>query len=592
MRRRLRKFGPLILGSLVLVVAAIGWLGFRAYQLRDAARDVRVSVQQVNDHVRASQFSAARGALADASTGAERASKAVHDPLWEAAGHLPLVGHTFTVATGMSDAMLTLTQQVLPGITQAAEVVDPHKTVHGTTVSLGPFRRMAGPLTLSANSMAQVLGRVEALPSDARWPVGPARTKLLNQLRPFSETVSAVAVGARVLPTMLGGDRPKHYFVGVQNSAEMRGTGGLFGAFGIFGAANGKVTLDRTGVNDELKNVEQPVIDLGADYTDRYRRLAADRVWVNANLSPDFPSVGRTVQALWEKTESQPIDGVLAVDPVGLSYLLEATGPVTMPDRTTITAANAVERTLSDFYRRFQGPTQAPRNEYMKETMRQAFNLTERGKANPATLLERLGRAVQEGHLQVYAKDARIQAELARTRVVGALPKDAKGFLQVVTQNTAGDKLDYYVRREINYLGRLTGRAVDVGRGPEPEEEGVITIVLRNNAPRSGLPDYVSVRNDLPKGTPHIVGQDKLWVSVYIGSGGQLAGATVDGKARRMTSEVEQGLSVFSTEVTVDPAGGTTTLQLHVFQPVVNGQDLIYRVQPLAFAEKITSSRG
>ncbi|MCW2543234.1 MAG: hypothetical protein JWM40_786 [Frankiales bacterium] len=572
------------------MLAVVGWGGFRAYQLRQAARDVRIGVQQVNDHIRASQYPAARASLQNASRASERAQAAAHDPLWRLAAHVPLVGHTFVVATGMTDAMVTLTHEVLPGIAQAAEVVDPHKTVHGTTVTLAPFRQVAGPLTTSAQTMAQVLAQVRALPADAKWPVGPARTQLIDQLTPFSESVSAVAVGARVLPTMLGGDRPKHYFVAVQNSAEMRGTGGLFGAFGIFGATNGKVTLDRTGTDQELKNVAQPVVDLGADYTARYSRLAADRLWPNINLSPDFPSVGRTVEALWKQTETQPIDGVVAVDPVGLSYLLTATGPVTMPDRTTITAGNAVQRTLSEFYQRFQGP-QAPRNEYMKETMRQAFTLTERGKANPATLLERLGRAVLEGHLQVYSDDPAIQAELARTRIVGALPTEAKGFLQVVTQNTGGNKLDYYVRRKISYVGRLTGRAVDVGRGPEPEEEGVITIVLTNNAPRSGLPAYVSLRQDLAPGTPFPLGQDKLWVSVYIGAGGQLAGAEVDGDARNLTSEVEQGLSVFSTEVTVDPAGGTTTLQLHVFQPVVPGQHLIYRVQPLAFPEKVTAVR-
>jgi hypothetical protein len=574
----------------VLVLAAVGWGGFRAYQLREAARDVRVSVQQVNDHIRASQYPAARASLGRASTAADRARSAAHDPLWRLAGHVPFVGNTFVVASGMTDAMVTLTHEVLPGIADAAEVVDPHKTVHGTTVTLPPFRQVAGPLTLSAKTMSAVLAQVRALPGDAIWPVGPARTELIDQLAPFSESVSAVAVGARVLPTMLGGDRPKHYFVGVQNSAEMRGTGGLIGAFGIFGATNGKVTLDRTGTDQELRNSPSPVVDFGPDYIARYRRLAAERVWVNANLSPDFPSVGRTVQALWTKTETQPIDGVVAVDPVGLSYLLTATGPVTMPDKTTITAANAVQRTLSEFYVRFQGP-QAPRNEYMKETMRQAFKLTERGKANPATLLERLGRAVLEGHLQVYSNDPAIQAELSLTRITGELPTDAKGYLQVVTQNTGGNKLDYYLRREIAYLGRLTGRAVDVGHGPEPEEEGVITITLRNLAPRSGLPEYVTFRKDLAPGTPFPLGQNKVWVSVYVGAGGQLAAATVDGKDRNMASEVEKGLSIFSTEVTVDPGGGTTTLQLHVFQPVVPGRDLIYRVQPLAFPEKVTAVR-
>lgn len=576
----------------MLLLAVAGWLGYRALQLQRGAEASRADLKRVEAAIRASDFPTADADLRSAARHAAQSRKAGQDPLWRLCGHLPGIGSSFRVASGVATALSTVTDQGLPGVLSTAREVDPRRTIKGTTVDLVPFSNAGPTLTRSAHVLAGAVSDVAALPDDGIGPVGTARTRLLAQLRPLSDTISAAAVGARVIPAMLGADGPRRYFLAVQNSAESRATGGLIGAFGIFSANAGTVNLDRTGVNDELKNFDRPVIDLGPEFDSRYRRLAADRVWLNANLSPDFPATGKIVSALWSKGEGQDLDGVLAIDPRGLSYLLEATGPVTMPDGAVITSGNVVQATLAGFYQRFRSPDQASRNEYMKETMRAAYDRVKNGKVNPAAMAERLGRAVLEGHLQLWAKDPAIEAELSQTRITGELPTDAVGFLQVVTQNTAGDKLDYYLRRTISYSGRLTGRSVDVGHGTQPEESGFITVTLTNNAPPSGLPDYVSVRNDLPPGTPHPVGQDKVWVSVYIGAGGQLVAADVDGKARAMTSEVEKGLSVFSTEVTIDPAGGTTTLRLQVFQPVSLDRPLLYRAQPMAFNEKVTINQA
>jgi hypothetical protein len=572
------------------VLAAIGWMGFRAFQLQRGAESARQDLKQLEASVRASDFAAAHVHLADADRHAATARSAAHDPLWRLAAKVPKIGVTFQVTTGVADAVSDTTRLALPGVLSAAEAVDPQTTVHRTTVNLAPFRKVAGQLTSSAAVMNQVVARLDALPSNALGPVGKARRVLLDQLRPLSESVTSASVGARVLPQMLGANGTKRYFVAAQNSAEQRASGGLIGAFAIFTARNGTVTLERTGVNDDLKNLDRPALDLGADFKERYGRLSADRLWVNLGLSPDFPTTAKTVKALWDQTEPEKVDGVLAIDPVGLSYLLEATGPVRMGDGVVLTSANVVQETLSGYYYRFQGPTQAPRNEYLKQTIRRSYDKVLDGGVPARKMLERVGRAVREGHIQLYAADAGIQRELSRTRITGALPQDAVGFLQVVTQNTAGNKLDYYLRRTIRYDGRITGRSVDVGKGPQPEEEGVVTITLRNLAPPSGLPQYVSVRSDKLPGQKYTVGQNRVWVSVYLGAGGQLEAATVDGVSREMTSQVEKGLSVFSTEVTIDP-GGSATLRLHVFQPVQLGRELLYRAQPMAFPETVVAVR-
>ncbi len=56
---------------------------------------------------------------------------------------------------------------------------------------------------------------------------------------------------------------------------------------------------------------------------------------------------------MWERAQGEQVDGVIATDPVALSYLLEATGPVTVPvdgGAVDLDAGNVVQTLLSDAY--------------------------------------------------------------------------------------------------------------------------------------------------------------------------------------------------------------------------------------------------
>ena len=53
---------------------------------------------------------------------------------------------------------------------------------------------------------------------------------------------------------------------------------------------------------------------------------------------------------MWAQQTGTSVDGVVAIDPVALSYVLGATGPVTMPDGEVVTKDNVVELTESTAY--------------------------------------------------------------------------------------------------------------------------------------------------------------------------------------------------------------------------------------------------
>jgi hypothetical protein len=189
-----------------------------------------------------------------------------------------------------------------------------------------------------------------------------------------------------------------------------------------------------------------------------------------------------------------------------------------------------------------------------------------------------LRRSVASGHLRVFATDSDLQAELARSRVAGALPHVGP-LLSLVTQDVGGSKLDYYLRRDLTYASTPSDVAVDLGVGPESQEVGTVTVRLRNEAPAAGLPSYVTTRADRSDGTARPLGQLKTWVSVYLGPRSTYQKATLDGRRVTLSSQVEDGLTVLSTFVSVAP-GQTVTLTLAIAQPAAPGSVLLWWQQP------------
>jgi hypothetical protein len=62
---------------------------------------------------------------------------------------------------------------------------------------------------------------------------------------------------------------------------------------------------------------------------------------------------------MWQKYSKQRVDGVMAVDPTALGYLLAVTGPATLPDKSQISGANAVALTQATAYAKFPGTSKA-----------------------------------------------------------------------------------------------------------------------------------------------------------------------------------------------------------------------------------------
>ena len=151
------------------------------------------------------------------------------------------------------------------------------------------------------------------------------------------------------MPTMLGADAPRSYLVMFQNNAEVRAGGGIPGALAVVNAKNGKVSLGRQASLSDIAGFNRQVLPLTqaeeALFGTNLAQYAAD-----VTFTPDFERSAYLMREMWRLRTGQEVDGVISVDPVAMSYLLNATGPVTLANGKQLTADNAVDYLLHDVY--------------------------------------------------------------------------------------------------------------------------------------------------------------------------------------------------------------------------------------------------
>lgn len=552
-------------GGLLLVVGVLVALSLPG--VKQDLEAARAGLEAAQDDLARGDAAQARASLARARTSAAAADDASHAPAWDVLRAVPVVGRTVGEVRAVTEALAVTTERVLPPLV-ALDLGGPR----AGRVDVAPLRAAQAPLTDATRRLTDVRRALRSAPTGGVRQVVDARVELDDALTRLARSLHEARTASLVVPELLRGDQ--EFLLVVQNTAEARATGGLVGAYGVLSVRDGRVRLTRIGANQELRDPAAAPLAMTPEFQQRYGRFQADRTWRSANLTADTPTAGRLLAGLWRAQTGRRVDGVVLVDPVALARVLQVTGPVVLPDGSRLTAENAVRLLLVDVYARFPRAADAARNTYLQQAARVVLDRFLAAPASPAW-----GRAVADaaatGHLQLWSARPPVQELLAESTAGGAL-RAAGPYLHVVTQDAGGSKLGPYLQRTVKYAGRPTGEAVDLGDGPVAEEQATVTVELANQAPPA-LPEYVTLRPDDPR-APR--GQAKTWVSVYLGRGATLLGATLDGRPVALESSTEQGLAVFSAFVTTD-RGATSRLLLLVRQPARRGEALLWRQQPL-----------
>ncbi|MGH2546087.1 MAG: DUF4012 domain-containing protein [Actinomycetota bacterium] len=474
----------MLLGAGVASLAVVAGLAL-VLRARGPLETARSAMLQGRDAVSAGDLTGARDAFTRAEAAFAEARSSLSNPFTRLASWVPLLGRTPDAVGDAAEAGL-LMARAGGQVTGAAEglpgglgALAPREE----TIPLEPLRSVAPALALARD----LAGRAEALLEEAPRSLVPAVvTEPLEDFtveasRAHRALVSAAAM-AGTLPGFLGADGPKRYFFGAQNPAELRGTGGLIGAFAILTATEGHIEVGPFRDVQRLKPADVSTLSPpNPDYETLYGTNYQDMS--NINMTPDFPSAATAIEQLYRAATGEPVDGTVVADPQALAYLLGAAGPAEVPATgTTVDADSVVDFVANEAYAVL--PDDDARKRLLGEVAAGVLArfLGSGAAADPAAAGRAVVEAAAGGHLLLHSADPRLQHGLEVAGVAGALVDPAGDYLAVIGNNAGGNKIDFYARRTLRYEVVLLADGAARGR---------LAVTIDNDAPSRGQPQYV-----------------------------------------------------------------------------------------------------
>lgn len=567
-RRRLIVFTLVAIATALGVAAVLGLL--QARSVRDDLLQAKRILAGVERKLKDGQTASARPDIASAHDLTSRAANTVDGPLWSLAAHLPVVGDDISTSRQVTHIVDRLAGTPLPALVDAAELLDPSTLApRDGRIPLAPLRRVAQPLGTAGAELRAARDELDAIDtSDSLSQVADAVTELRGLVDSVIPTVTAADQVARLAPPMLGSAGPRTYLLLVQNNAEARASGGIPGALAVLRFTQGKIELVDQATAQSIGKFSAPVLPLGAAaavHSDRLGRFMQD-----VNFTPDFPTTAQLAREMWRRYtlargQAVTVDGVISIDPVALSYLLKALGPVDASvagQQVRLTADNAVQYLLSDIYAEVKSP--AVQDAIFARLAAGVFAKMTTSHPNPKVLLQALGTATDERRLLLWSSHPDEQSIIAATPLRGALPtgEAAGGSFGVFFNDGTGSKMSYYLRSAITLVPACDGSGT-----------ARLSIDLTSTAPKdaaTSLDPYVTGGNSY--GVP--AGEIATVILVYLPPGAKADWAMLDGKPTGIARHDELGRPMVALGVrnvpqqrhllTVEVSGLTTTSEFTV----------------------------
>ncbi len=534
--------GVLIVGAWV----ALDLLSVRGslHEARGALDEARGALGDVDLDAAASELQTADTALSDARARSGRVT-------WSVATTFPFAGPTVQVtrdvvevasaAVEIAELAVADGQQLL-GEGLEVEIVDGQ-------VDLAPV--IAAQQLLASLPIDRLATARDDLAEPRNWwlpeEVRQGRADTLTMADETLELLERGRALTEAIPPLFGTEGPRRYFVGVQTSAELRGTGGLIGFWGVLAVDDGRVEFGRTEDYDPFDDVARPGDETRVDrirsiglsqenppdvdpaFFARYGAFAAARSFPNVNLDPDLPTTSKAILDLFELQTGERLDGVILLDPPGLQRLLEATGS-TVPIGAELEELFGFDDGLpvseftrfvtADIYATLGFDRSGERNDALRAIGDAAFLQVFQGGWEGRAMASAVVDAASQRHLQVFTTDAPVQEALHAVNATGSLeqPDDADLFA-ITANNVVGGKQDVHLGHGFTVDVRLGDVRQAEDGSLSAHREASFTATVDNPLPSSGMDTYIIGSCYVPEqvnrcfeGDP---GTNRTWFSLW-----------------------------------------------------------------------------
>jgi hypothetical protein len=495
-RRAAIAFGTV--GVVVIVgLACTAWLWTKASAINRELTAATELISPLKEQIASDNPDGAASIVDQLRFHTAAAKESASDPLWTLASTVPGAGPNFSAVAEVARSADDVASLGLEPLVKVYSSLDWDSLLPNSDgANLEPLRAASPSVSSAAHAVRLSADRlnqidVSKLLPQVREPLNRAR----NQLQDVTGALDAAANASEIAPGMLGATTPRNYLLMIQNNAESRASGGIPGALAVLNLDKGKLTLGSQSSATDV-GVIAPTLPVDAQQQQIYSgRLG--KYMQDVNLTPDFPTAASTAQAMWEKKTGQRVDGVISIDPVALSYILDATGPVKISSPelislakdklpTELTGKNVVQTLLSDVYAKIEQPKL--QDAYFAGVAQEIFAALSQGNGEAKGLIAGITRGTEERRVLVWSANASEQGIISKYPLSGSIagPSISPAQFGVYFNDGTGAKMDYYVKRTVQLIKECT---------QDGYEQTTVRITSTNTAPAdaaTALPAYVT----------------------------------------------------------------------------------------------------
>lgn len=583
--------------SVLLLLVVVGVVGaamaYQTYQKADTVREKLTAaiplVGQVRDQLTSFDTAGSTATAAQLATLTGEARTQTDDPVWHIMEIVPVLGPNLAAVRAATEVADDISTDIVTPL--ASTSLDQLKPVDGR-IDLAAFTDLAAKITVAKDTVDGAEARISAIDRSELLPqVSSAIDEIQPQLVQATATMDSIEPITSILPDTLGASGPRDYLVLFQNLAEAQALGGGAASLMMLHVEDGAITITDQADSRDFKRRLTPGVTVDQSALDTFgNNISYDLN--TATVRPDFPTAASIATQFWQRTypEKAAPDGVLAVDPKALSYLIGATGDITLADGTVLTPENTVRSLLHDPYFRFEGTSVGRLTDlFFQGAAASIFDTILGGGTEPTAMLPAIVKGVNESRILAYSNDPDEQALIAATPIAGILPKDntAATTTGVYFQDASvGSKMDYYLSTDVK---QATANLCAATGGTS-----ATTVTLNNTISTkdaAALPDYVAaagagidrgsfITNVFVYGAPGTTFQSVTWGaqpegSVEIGPSDDLGRPVARVAVRLAPGETASFTANFAAA-----AGATATAPAVVTTPMLNPTTVAVAADP------------
>lgn len=529
----------------------------RGWQAKGELEAAQQQIATLKQQALAFEVEPAKQTLAEVKVHSAEAAALTGDPVWRVAEFVPFLGANLTAVRELAEVADQTMTGVADPLLSVATSIDPASLApKDGAIDLAPIAAAGDAVHTANTNMVATLDKARNVPSQFTvGPVAEARTKVVGMLEEIAPVLATLDVVVPLLPPAMGADGPRQYALMFQNPAEPRALGGATLSLTSVTVDNGRITLGQTvaASTGSFSRYEESVIPIPDGAEDVYPYGEFGTFIAEASARPSFTTAGEIVSEMWKRQFGEELDGVLSLDPVALSYLLRATGPIPIATGDNLDEKTLVPLLLNGVYQRY-GDLPAMQANLAHDALygmvvQSVFARLTSGALDAPKLISALSQGWGEHRLLFWSAHPEEQDLLAQNAPNGELPvtDDTAVRAGLYLQDSVGSKLSYYLRQSVQLShGQCEGRPGTTYRVALSLDN------LMDPAVADQLPFHITGEWAKVGTAP---GVNRMTIRLYAPPGATIIGATVDGAPIGLPEMHDTDYPVGKTIIEVAPGG-------------------------------------